>query len=163
MDVEENVAFGLAESGLPDDEIASRVRRTLAAVGLEDFGERMPDELSGGQAQRVAVARAIINEPRLMLYDEPTQGLDPQRGLAVVEQIIQLANTGVASLVVTHQIEYWRQHCTRTVLLEGGRIQYNGPPRGLRSLNDPFVGSFFELLDVPRSEEETSRAAWRKT
>jgi phospholipid/cholesterol/gamma-HCH transport system ATP-binding protein len=153
MDVEENVGFGLSESGLPEEEIAKRVHRTLASVGLENFEDRMPDELSGGQAQRVAVARAIITEPRVMFYDEPTTGLDPRRGLDVVDQVVRLTATGVASLVVTHQIEYWRNHCHRTVLLEDGRIQYDGPPRGLRALHDPFVGSFFELLDVPPDEQ----------
>jgi len=147
MTVADNVAFGLAESRLPDTELDGRVRRTLAAVDLEEFAERMPDELSGGQAQRVAVARAIVAEPRVMLYDEPTQGLDPRRALDVVEQIRRLARDNVASLVVTHQLEYARHYANRIALLEEGRIRYDGPVAGLRALDDAFVQSFFTVLD----------------
>jgi phospholipid/cholesterol/gamma-HCH transport system ATP-binding protein len=147
MDVSENVAFGLAESGLPEKEIEKRVARTLTAVGLQELGDRMPDELSGGQAQRVAVARAIVTEPRVMLYDEPTQGLDPRRALDVVDQIVRLSKAGVASMVVTHQFEYARLYAHRIALLEDGMIRYDGPVEGLRQLNDNFVQSFFEVLD----------------
>lgn len=148
MDVAENVAFGIAESGLPPAELEARVHRALASVGLEELAHRMPDELSGGQAQRVAVARAIVAEPRIMLYDEPTQGLDPRRALDVVHEIVRLARTGVASLVVTHQLEYARKYADRIALLQGGRIAYDGPVDGLRSQRDPFVQSFFEVLDA---------------
>jgi phospholipid/cholesterol/gamma-HCH transport system ATP-binding protein len=147
MTVADNVAYGLAEAGLSDAELEGRVCRTLAAVGLEEFAERMPDELSGGQAQRVAVARAIVAEPRVMLYDEPTQGLDPRRALDVVEQIRRLARERVASLVVTHQLEYARHYADRVTLLEEGRIRYDGPVAGLRALDDAFVQSFFTVLD----------------
>jgi phospholipid/cholesterol/gamma-HCH transport system ATP-binding protein len=147
MDVSDNVAFGLAESSLPEAELQERVRRTLASVGLEEFGDRMPDELSGGQAQRVAVARAIVTEPRVMLYDEPTQGLDPRRALDVAEQIMRLSAEGVASLAVTHQLEYARKYAHRIALLQEGQIQYDGSVAGLRDLDDPFVHSFFEVLD----------------
>lgn len=149
MSVRENVAFALEDRGLSDDEIEQRVRRTLAAVGLEEFIDRMPDELSGGQAQRVAVARAIIARPRVMLYDEPTQGLDPRRALDVAEQIVRLASDGVASLAVTHQLEYARKYAQRVALLQGGRIAYDGSVEGLRELDDAFVRSFFEVLDEP--------------
>lgn len=147
MDVADNVAFGLAESDIPEKELTERVRRTLAAVGLEGFEDRMPDELSGGQAQRVAVARAIITEPRVMLYDEPTQGLDPQRALDVADQILRLSKAGVASLVVTHQLEYARKYANRIALLNGGKIQFDGSVDELRQFPDPFVQSFFEVLD----------------
>ncbi len=148
LDVEENVAFGLAEAGLPEAELHERVHRALAAVGLQHLGDRMPDEISGGQAQRVAVARAIINEPRVMLYDEPTQGLDPRLGLDIVDQVVRLSRGGVASLVVTHQIEYWHHCAHRVALLDGGRLRYDGPPDKLRSLDDQFVRSFFELQEL---------------
>ncbi len=148
MSVAENVGFGLAESGMGEAELSDRVRRTLAAVGMEELADRMPDELSGGQAQRVAVARAIVAEPRVMLYDEPTQGLDPRRALDVVEQIRRLARRGVASLVVTHQLEYARLYASRVALLEEGHIRYDGPVEGLRTLDDAFVQSFFNVLEV---------------
>ena len=148
MSVADNVAFGLEESGMPARELSERVRRTLAAVGLEEFADRMQDELSGGQAQRVAVARAIVAEPRVMLYDEPTQGLDPRRALDVVDEIRRLSRGGVASLVVTHQLEYARLYADRVALLEEGHIRYDGPVAGLRTLDDAFVQSFFRVLDV---------------
>ncbi len=146
MTVAENVAYGLAESGIAERELAERVDRTLQAVGMAELKERMPDELSGGQAQRVAVARAIVAEPRVMLYDEPTQGLDPKRALGVVEQIRRLQTSGVASLVVTHQLEYARLYADRVALLNDGRLAYDGPVAGLKGLDDPFVRSFFEVL-----------------
>jgi ABC-type transporter Mla maintaining outer membrane lipid asymmetry ATPase subunit MlaF len=118
----------------------------------------MPDELSGGQAQRVAVARAIAAEPRVMLYDEPTQGLDPLRSLDVVEQIRRLARAGVASLAVTHQFEYARLYADRVALLEDGRIRYDGPAAGLRTLDDAFIQSFFRILDVQAPVEGRSDA-----
>lgn len=147
MTVGENVGFGMPEGVLPPQELDARVRRTLATVGMEDFIDRMPDELSGGQAQRVAVARAIVAEPRVMLYDEPTQGLDPRRALDVTEQIARLAKTGVASMVVTHQLEYARKYAHRIALLLNGRIAFNGTVAELRQLQDPFVQSYFEVLE----------------
>ncbi|MFM2151893.1 MAG: toluene transporter subunit: ATP-binding component of superfamily [Pseudomonadota bacterium] len=148
MTVAENVGFGMAETELSEDDIRARVEKTLGHVGMETFADRMPDELSGGQAQRVAVARAIAAEPRVMLYDEPTQGLDPVRSLDVVEQMRRLARAGVASLAVTHQFEYARLYADRVALLEDGRIRYDGPVAGLRGLDDDFIQSFFRILDV---------------
>jgi phospholipid/cholesterol/gamma-HCH transport system ATP-binding protein len=147
LDVEENVGFGLSEMKLPEAQLRERVRGALAAVGLTELRERMPDELSGGQAQRVAVARAIVTAPRVMLYDEPTQGLDPRLGLELVQQIRTLAETGVASLIVTHQLEYWRGPQQRIVLLDEGRIRYDGPAGRLGEVDDVFVRAFFGVLD----------------
>lgn len=147
MTVADNVAFSLAEEKRTPDELRGRVLRVLGAVGMEEFADRMPDELSGGQAQRVAVARAIVAEPRIMLYDEPTQGLDPRRALDVCYEIIRLQKTGVASLVVTHQLEYARKYAHRVALLQDGHIAYDGDVEGLRQLDDPFVRSFFDVLD----------------
>lgn len=147
MSVGENVGFGMAEGALPPKELEERVRRTLSMVGMEEYIDRMPDELSGGQAQRVAVARAIVAEPRVMLYDEPTQGLDPRRALDVAEQIARLAQTGVASMVVTHQLEYARKYADRIALLLDGRIRFVGTVDELRRLDVPFVQSYFEVLE----------------
>lgn len=159
--VAENVAFSLAEEKLPTAELDARVHAALASVGLAEFADRMPDELSGGQAQRVAVARAIIAEPRVMLYDEPTQGLDPRRALDVVEQIRRLSKTGVASLCITHQLEYARQYAHRIALLQDGRIDFDGSVEALRRFDDPFVHSFFEVLEgrsPPPADTEASHA-----
>jgi phospholipid/cholesterol/gamma-HCH transport system ATP-binding protein len=153
MDVCDNVGFGLAETSISDAELESRVRRTLDSMQLQDFYDRMPDELSGGQAQRVAVARAIITEPRIMLYDEPTQGLDPLRALDIAGEITRLAHEGVASLVITHQLEYARRYADRIALLDARRIQYDGSFDGLRRLADPFVRSFFDVIESEMSSE----------
>jgi len=151
MTVAENIALGMAETEPDEAVVRERVLRTLSHVGMDAFADRMPDELSGGQAQRVAVARAIVSEPRVMLYDEPTQGLDPLRSLDVVEQIRRLARAGVASLAVTHQFEYARHYADRVALLEDGNIRYDGPVAGLRAFDDAFIQSFFRVLDVPQA------------
>lgn len=146
LTVFENVAYSLEEAGMAAAPIRQRVAETLAAVGLAGFEERMPDELSGGQAQRVAVARAIISEPRIMLYDEPTQGLDPIRAGEVVEQIQRLARTGVTSVVVTHQLEYAQRYAGRVVVLVDGRVLCDGPVARLRSVEQPFVQAYAQVL-----------------
>lgn len=150
MSVAENVAFPIAEEGLDDAEVKRRVLEVLGSVGLEELADRMPDQLSGGQAQRVAVARAIIAEPRVMLYDEPTQGLEPARALDVCDEILRLSKTGVASIVITHQLEYARQFAHRFALLERGRIQFDGTLDEMRRLDDPFSRSFFQVLEGDR-------------
>lgn len=145
--VEENVAYAISEGAQSDPQTHAAVMTTLANMDLEQLAERMPDELSGGQAQRVAVARAIIREPRVMLYDEPTQGLDPQRALSVCHEIERLSRTGVASLVITHQFEYARRYAERVVLLENTRIRFDGSPDDMRMLDNAFAQSFFDVLD----------------
>jgi len=147
LTVFENVALGLPEGRLTEEATARRIHATLLRVGMDELSDRMPDELSGGQAQRVAVARAIVGEPRVMLYDEPTQGLDPLRALEVVGQVRRLAAAGVAGLAVTHQLEYARLYADRVALLDRGAIRFDGPVEALRSLDDPFVRSFFEVLE----------------
>ena len=89
----------------PLDEVRARVEEVLGFVGLQDFIDRMPSELSGGQRRRVAIARAMAARPRLLLYDEPTTGLDPITASTVDDEIIKLRDLeGVSSIVVTHQL-----------------------------------------------------------
>ena len=106
LTVRENVGYKLfEESDLPLDEVDRRVEEVLGFVRLKDFIDRMPSELSGGQRRRVAIARAMTAKPRILLYDEPTTGLDPITGLTIDEEIIKLRDLeGVSSIVVTHQL-----------------------------------------------------------
>lgn len=106
LTVRENVGYKLfEESDAPLDEVNRRVEEVLGFVRLAEFIERMPSELSGGQRRRVAIARAMTAKPRILLYDEPTTGLDPITSLTIDEEIIKLRDIeGVSSIVVTHQL-----------------------------------------------------------
>src|SRR5438045_1731656 len=106
LTVRENVGYKLYEElKWPIDKADARVKEVLGFVGLAQFLDRMPSELSGGQRRRVAIARAMAAKPRILLYDEPTTGLDPITSVTVDEEIIKLRDIeGVSSIVVTHQL-----------------------------------------------------------
>jgi phospholipid/cholesterol/gamma-HCH transport system ATP-binding protein len=105
LTVRENVGYKLfEESNMPLDDVNRRVQEVLGFVGLSEFIDRMPSELSGGQRRRVAIARAMTAKPRILLYDEPTTGLDPITALTIDEEIIKLRDIeNVSSIVVTHR------------------------------------------------------------
>lgn len=106
LTVGENVGYRFSEDRtLSEEEIEDRVREMLGFVGLAAFFERMPSELSGGQRRRVAVARALVSRPRIMLYDEPTTGLDPVTATTITDLIVKVRDLdGVSSIMVTHQL-----------------------------------------------------------
>src|SRR5215207_316956 len=106
LTVAENVGYKLYEElRWPDDKVDRRVREVLGFIGLGEFIDRMPSELSGGQRRRVAIARAMAAKPRILLYDEPTTGLDPITAITVDEEIIKLRDLEeVSSILVTHQL-----------------------------------------------------------
>src|SRR3954452_22107589 len=106
LTVRENVGYKLfEESTLPLDQVNARVEEVLGFVGLAEFIDRMPSELSGGQRRRVAIARAMTAKPRILLYDEPTTGLDPITATTVDDEIIKLRDLeNVSSIIVTHQL-----------------------------------------------------------
>jgi phospholipid/cholesterol/gamma-HCH transport system ATP-binding protein len=124
MSVFENVAFPLSYHKLfPACEIEKKVQAFLDLVGMTDYVHAMPRELSGGMKRKVAVARAMILEPRYLLYDEPTAGLDPSSAAVVEAMIMRLqAERSITSLVVTHDIDLTRYVADRIALLEDGRI-----------------------------------------
>jgi phospholipid/cholesterol/gamma-HCH transport system ATP-binding protein len=131
LTVYENVAFPLREhTRLTEAEVADRVHAKLALVGLRDVDDKLPAELSGGMKKRVGIARAIVMEPELLLYDEPTAGLDPTNARLITELVEGLKAQGVTetSMVVTHDLEFARSVSDLIAILIGGRIAQVGPP-----------------------------------
>jgi phospholipid/cholesterol/gamma-HCH transport system ATP-binding protein len=146
LSVFENVAYPLREHlDLTDAELTARVQRCLDAVGLPDIGPLLPSELSGGMRKRVGVARAIALEPRAILYDEPTTGLDPANSRRIGELISALQQRlGVTSVIVTHDMELCFAASDRVALLKGGRIVVEGSAGEIRGSSHPDVRAFLE-------------------
>jgi phospholipid/cholesterol/gamma-HCH transport system ATP-binding protein len=166
LTVADNVGYKLSEAGvLSPDEVRRRVTDVLGFIGLQDYIDQMPSELSGGQRRRVAIARAMAARPRLLLFDEPTSGLDPITAKTVDAEIIKLRDVEhVTSIVVTHQLQdafFIATHQAlradghsiipaddRTseeaefIMLKDGRIYFEGCARELRSTTDPYLKTF---------------------
>jgi phospholipid/cholesterol/gamma-HCH transport system ATP-binding protein len=169
LTVRENVGYRLfEETRKPIPEIDERVREVLGFVGLVEYADRMPSELSGGQRRRVAIARALTSRPRTLLYDEPTTGLDPITALTVDAEIIKLRDLErVNSIIVTHQLRdafYIATHratrsgadgettftgvpheasdTTEFIMLKDGGIGFEGTAAELRASADPYLRSF---------------------
>jgi phospholipid/cholesterol/gamma-HCH transport system ATP-binding protein len=130
MTVEENVAFPLVEhSGLPRARIREIVRDKLHLLGLVNIEKRLPAELSGGMRKRVGLARAIVLEPEILIYDEPTTGLDPIATKNVDDMIAEIAERlGVTSIVISHDMASTFRIAQRIAMLSGGRIVAVGTP-----------------------------------
>ncbi len=116
----ENVSFALRVTGQRKRFIKHRVLEVLGLVGLSHKRSAMPDDLSGGEKQRVVIARALANEPRLLLADEPTGNLDPEASSSIMELLQQINNRGMAVLMVTHDYDTIRKFPKRTVQIENG-------------------------------------------
>ena len=146
LSVYENVAYPLREhASLPEDEVAERVHRLLARVGLhDDVDEKLPAELSGGMRKRVGIARALVLAPELVLYDEPTAGLDPTNARLITELVESLKAEGASetAMVVTHDLEFARSVSDLIAILIGGRIAQIGPMETLRHSTQPEVQAF---------------------
>jgi phospholipid/cholesterol/gamma-HCH transport system ATP-binding protein len=169
LTVRENVGYKLFEEmSWPMDRANHRVEEVLGFIGLGEFIDRMPSELSGGQRRRVAIARAMAAKPRILLYDEPTTGLDPITALTVDEEIIKLRDLeGVSSIVVTHQLRdafFIAEHTATKrgqeiaferasgpkadeaefIMLRDGRIAFEGNASELHAATqtDPYIHSF---------------------
>ena len=124
LTVRENVGYKLyEESRISLAEADRRVEEVLGFVGLAEYAGRMPSELSGGQRRRVAIARAMATKPRILLYDEPTTGLDPITGLSIDNEIIKLRDLeDVSSIIVTHQLRDAFYVATHTAARNGGQV-----------------------------------------
>jgi phospholipid/cholesterol/gamma-HCH transport system ATP-binding protein len=166
LTVAENVGYKLLEEGLSEQQTRKRVEEVLGFIGLAEFIDRMPSELSGGQRRRVAIARAMAYKPRILLYDEPTTGLDPVTSNTVDDEIIKLRDLeGVSSILVTHQLrDAFRvatheairegqaihivaadpQKCEEAefIMLKDGRVHFEGHAAELRASHDPYIRSF---------------------
>ncbi|MCH7813761.1 MAG: ABC transporter ATP-binding protein [Planctomycetes bacterium] len=146
LTVAENVAFPLVEHRAgPRNEIAQIVAQKLTMVGLDGIGHKKPAELSGGQKKRVALARAIALDPEVVLYDEPTTGLDPPRADVINELILKLKReTGATGIVVTHDMASALKVGDRILMLDQGRFICDETPQGIVESTDPRVRRFVE-------------------
>ncbi|MGB4704002.1 MAG: ABC transporter ATP-binding protein [Candidatus Saccharicenans sp.] len=144
LTVEENVAFGLRRhTTLSEDEIKERVKESLEQVGLRGVEKLFPHELSGGMKKRVGLARAIAYRPEIILYDEPTTGLDPIRAEAINDLILCLKKQmKVTSVIITHDMNMTYKVADRIAMLFDGRIIEIGTPEEIRKTDNPVVQQF---------------------
>jgi phospholipid/cholesterol/gamma-HCH transport system ATP-binding protein len=168
LSVYENVAYRLHEEGVDEEEVEHEVRRMLQFVGLEEAIDKMPNELSGGMRRRVGIARALAGDPEIVLFDEPTAGLDPPTARTICELAIKLRDIeSVTSIFVTHEmdnlgylsneyavideegrVQFEREGnrlCmmnTSIMMLRGGRIIFEGTDEQLRAVDDPYIRRF---------------------
>ena len=168
LSVYENVAYRLNEQSVDDEEIATEVRRMLQFVDLEDAIDKMPIELSGGMRRRVGIARALVGDPQIVLFDEPTAGLDPPTARTICELAIKLRDLqDVSSIFVTHEMnnmqylasEYatvdedgqvvfekeGEKLClinTEVIMLRNGKIIFSGSDEKLHACGDPYIQKF---------------------
>ena len=165
--VGQNVGYRLIEDGLPEEEVEDRVREMLGFVALDPFYDRMPSELSGGQRRRVAVARALAARPRIMLYDEPTTGLDPITATTITDLIVKVRDVdGVTSILVTHQLrdafnvartfmlkkdgefvpsvvdDMSVLEGTEFLMLKEGEVEFEGSAHELQESDDAYIREF---------------------
>jgi phospholipid/cholesterol/gamma-HCH transport system ATP-binding protein len=145
LSVADNVALGLRRRGVDADEIADRVREALALVDLSGTGDRLPAELSGGMRKRVGIARAIALQPRYILYDEPTTGLDPVTSAVIDRLMVRTReHLGVTGVVVTHDMRSAYTVGDRIAMLYEGRIRQVGSVEEIQRTEDPVVRQFIE-------------------
>ncbi|HYW72839.1 MAG TPA: ATP-binding cassette domain-containing protein [Pyrinomonadaceae bacterium] len=168
LSVYENVAFKLHEQGVPEEEVEGEVRRMLRFVNLEDAIEKMPAELSGGMRRRVGIARALVGDPKIVLFDEPTAGLDPPTARTICELAMKLRDLeDVSSIFVTHEmnnVEYLTSEyavvneagevvfekegeklClinSKVLMMREGKIIFSGTDETLRKAEDPYIHRF---------------------
>ena len=168
LSVYENVAFKLHEQGVPEAEVEEEVRRMLRFVNLEDAIEKMPAELSGGMRRRVGIARALVGDPKIVMFDEPTAGLDPPTARTICELAMKLRDLeDVSSIFVTHEmnnLEYLTSEyavvneagevvfekegeklClinSKVLMMREGKIIFSGTDETLRKAEDPYIHKF---------------------
>ena len=127
MNVYDNVAFAMRVVGAPEKNIQERVPQMLELVGLEGNEKRFPEEMSGGEQQRIGIARALVNNPRMIIADEPTGNLDPVRSLELMLILEKINNEmGTTILVVTHEKELVNAFSKRVIAIEDGRVISDG-------------------------------------
>src|SRR6266498_3443497 len=168
LSVYENVAFKLQEQGVPEDEVESEVRRMLRFVNLEDAIDKMPSELSGGMRRRVGIARALVGDPKIVMFDEPTAGLDPPTARTICELAMKLRDLeDVSSIFVTHEMNNLDYLCSeyavvneegqvvferegerlclinsKVMMMREGNIIFSGTDESLRHAEDAYIQRF---------------------
>jgi phospholipid/cholesterol/gamma-HCH transport system ATP-binding protein len=144
MTVYDNVAFPLVEkTNMSEEEIGVRVAETLKSVGLEAVGEKYPSELSGGMQKRVALARALVHRPRILMLDEPTTGLDPARTGAIHRLIRDTQKRyGLTGVMVSHDVPAVFEFCDRVAFIHKGKIKLYGTPQEVTSAHDEVFDRF---------------------
>lgn len=174
LSVYDNVAYRLHERGVPEEDVEGEVRSLLKFVGLEEAIEQLPDQLSGGMRKRLSIARALVGNPEIVLFDEPTVALDPPTSASICNLIIQLRDLeGVSSIVVTHEMdvvkyltsEYLtvtdqgkiefkdegRTLCltnTNILMLRKGRLIFNGSSEELLESEEPYILEFIRGTEL---------------
>jgi phospholipid/cholesterol/gamma-HCH transport system ATP-binding protein len=168
LSVYDNVAYRLHEQNVPEDEVEPEVRRMLRFVNLEDAIDKMPIELSGGMRRRVGIARALIGDPKIVLFDEPTAGLDPPTARTICELAMKLRDLeDVSSIFVTHEMNNLDYICSeyavvddegkviferegerlclinsKVMMMKQGKVIFSGTDESLRRAEDPYIQKF---------------------
>ena len=143
LSVRDNLAIALERRKLNRKEEDKIISEKLSMVGLAGFEDYSPTKLSGGQQKRTSFARAIVNDPKIILYDEPTTGLDPVMSTIIEDYMIELEHQlQAASIVVTHQFSTWTRTADRVLLMHAGKIVWEGSPEEGVSSEDPYMKQF---------------------
>lgn len=162
LSVYENVEMGIPETelrGLSRWEVARKVWEALELSNLEppEVIRKLPAELSGGMKKRVGIARAVVGRPRILLWDEPTTGLDPVNTVAVQKLIVRLSeHLNVTSVIVTHDVEGGLEMCDRVTMLDGGTLRFVGVPDAFRRSEDMVVRAFLDRAAAEAALAEVS-------
>jgi phospholipid/cholesterol/gamma-HCH transport system ATP-binding protein len=168
LSVYENVAFKLHEQGVPEEEVEAEVRRMLRFVNLEEAIDKMPSELSGGMRRRVGIARALVGDPKIVMFDEPTAGLDPPTARTICELAMKLRDLeDVSSIFVTHEMNNLDYLCSeyavvddagevvfekegeklclinsKVLMMRDGEVIFSGTDETLRKADDQYIQKF---------------------
>jgi phospholipid/cholesterol/gamma-HCH transport system ATP-binding protein len=161
----DNVAFPLREClGLAEDEVRVRVMRALEQVSLSGSEAKMPAQVSGGMGKRAALARALVLEPQILFFDEPTTGLDPITAQAILDLISRCHRAlGFTGVIVSHQIPRVFDIVQQVVVLQHGRIRFDGTPEQLCASNDEVVRGLLGADDVRPADEAGGGATGKES
>ena len=153
--MEENLAYPLIEhTMLSTEEIHTKVEEMLGLIDMKGTNHLLPSELSGGMQKRAGLARATMLEPKIILFDEPTAGLDPVNTKRLINNIKKLKSRGITGIFVTHDIPAALEIADRIAILQNGRIAITDTVENIKNSNDPLVLSF--LSDHSRDDPEPS-------
>ena len=145
MNVFDNTAFGLVRMGTAEELIQERVLASLQRVGLKGSEHKLPSELSGGMQKRVGIARAVCMEPEIIIYDDPTAGLDPVLSDSIADLILEIRDsTGAVSILATHDLHVTQKTADTVILLYGGKAVFSGDSETFFSKQNEFARQFID-------------------